>query len=382
MSKSFFQRHKPTTLRRLATAASLFALCSFSGCSNDDDTLPAGSGTGGNSAATTAVASTTGTPTNNQNSDITTTATGSNPSAAVTSGLTTTDTTTFPSTNNTSTDTKNPGNAPALEELVAAACGWGERCCDAQEFRYIYGTDVATCTLEVLSAINSGPSPKSVGQLSYASKLLVDLVGTIDLDRAQLSPENAKACLTHLRERTCLAPTSDKSSCDPKAAKDPCALSKIFVGTIPIAGPCDPAVNEAAQGEVQCAPGARCELDPTQSNLPRCVVKAQAGQACIVTSSVESNCDAGLFCSDKTGTCTKHAQAGEVCAFADTKAPFVGTETIPCAAGLSCSAQTLRCVSSCEASSRCGLATKGTEVAAQNADLSLCAEGLSCVCPP
>lgn len=366
MHQTFKNLRQKAPLAHSLKALGLLACVSLFAC-GEDDKIGAGGSSTGSSALTSAGAtsqgsadSTTGTPSTGAQ---TTATTGGQPSTG---------------TGSTSTDTTGTAPLPAadLRGLVQAACGWGERCCDAQEFRYIYGSDPASCTEQVMNTLGSGPNPAAARELGYAGSFLLGLVTRVDQDRTHLDATKASACLAHLKAQACLAPVEAEAACTPAAAtQDPCDLDAIFVGTVPTDGRC------SSEGlDLECQPGHSCQAKPELGAGLFCVKRQPEGGVCSPSAAdLVGNCDKGLFCSPESGTCKSFPKLGQACTFTNEASPLVGTETIPCAAGLSCSASTKTCVAACAAQTRCGVAAGETETAIPGADTLLCGKELSCV---
>lgn len=272
----------------------------------------------------------------------------------------------------------------AMKTLVGELCRWGERCCTQSEFQYIYGPSVNTvteCTDRVMFELSSSTNQGDSSQYGKASDLLFDLAFRVNLLHSEIDRDAVKACHDDIRTRKCLEPASDSPNCDPNAAEDLCRVDRLFRGTVPSGGRCDPILG-ASDRDIECVSGSRCQKDPKNPGQHICVdVGALNGACSPQASDPTGDCEAGLYCAYESGTCVPRKRAGESCAFVDPKNPQSGSEKVPCAEGLSCSPHSLTCVSSCEPDSPCGSQAKDAK-AREQADRLDCKAGLSCLPTP
>lgn len=195
------------------------------------------------------------------------------------------------------TDTISAERFPAA--YAQALCGGLQHCCDEN----LVVENFPSCT---------------TGWKTYVERLL----GT-PAARTNYEPRTAKACVDMIRG-------AGGISCQPVAgsisdARDTCL--KIFIGKTPLGSPCTTAA--------ECAPGPNgarvtCEAPPEKNDAgvlplrmnplaittPVCVAAAgaPATAACLVNpSSVQSNCDQGLFCEPKSAKCLPLGKIGEDC---------------------------------------------------------------------
>ena len=249
------------------------------------------------------------------------------------------------------------------DEVVAAACAWEFRCCDAGEraFRLSpFATDAASCAtrLEFQMRQSNATANPYVSGSAAAGGLLGTLGYVINLERVDVSASGVQQCKDALNARGCATEPDPNARCSGPPAADPCALTNLFVPKLAIGAECTAALTESgASNDVECVAGSTCLAagHPDNPNdVPTCVKRGLKDEPC----TQDDDCDFNFFCNN-AGNCAEKASANQACAFKHPAEPAPGDESTKCKAGLSCNPVSLVCVPSCTLGFTC--ATNGTD---------------------
>ncbi|MEY2930103.1 MAG: hypothetical protein RL033_852 [Pseudomonadota bacterium] len=237
------------------------------------------------------------------------------------------------------------------DEVVAAACGWEYRCCDAGErtFRMSpFAPDAATCTSRLtfqMRESNATANPHVAGSAA-AGGLLGTLAYVVNLARVNVSASGVQECKDALDARGCATEPDPNARCAGRAPDDPCALTNLFEPKLPIGAECTAGLTEGGiYNDVECVAGSTClpaAHEDNPNDVPTCVKRGLQSEPC----TQDDDCDFNFFCST-TGSCTEKGDAEDTCSFNDPSEPSPGDENVQCKAGLSCNPATLKCVPSC-----------------------------------
>lgn len=225
-------------------------------------------------------------------------------------------------------DGPNTGEAgTAVEQLVAAHCGWMFGCCDRGELDWYVGpftSDADNCTERMMAQLEYGMSlPPTPGVGAGPSERLVELVFGLSENRIEIDSDAVSACVAHLQEGQCTRLVTEEF-CVPgptDVMQGPCDPRVLFEGKQGVGQPC--------AHDYECGVDSRCDL---REEHGLCVAVAGDGDFCFD----DDDCDDGLFCNSDSGTCTGRLDEGQAC-----------NDEGECRPGLICDGQSSTCENPC-----------------------------------